>query len=608
MISALLLLVLLVVGVVLASRRFAGRTAAGPVDVHVVRHFFQYLLLLGLLVVTAIGVSGLLGRALEGGTLARADETDLARNLTFTLVGLPLLLALAISTRRQLQQQAEEGRSTAWAAFVTVASLTALAVTVSAVQVVLDWAVGVRAYDSGALASTVVWGATWGGLWWVEGRSVPQGHRVLHHLAGSGMGLWTAAAGLGTLVAVGVRALFSMPTDLLTTGGHPALHAGVTLAVGAVVWVQYWVRTAHREPRTGWWVAYTLLAGVGAGFVVGLVAASTVLYDALVWLAGRPTASSAAGHFAGSPEAAGLVVAGALVWWYHRAVLEQAEHLARTEARRVYEYLLAGAALVAAAAGVATLVVAALEGATSSTVLTGASPVNTVLAAVTLLAVGAPVWAFYWRLAQRAVHAEPRTELESPTRRAYLFVLLGASSIAAVVTLIVAVYQFFDAAFRDTLGAATLRSARFALGILLAAAAVAAYHWTVYRADRAAAPTHRRGPRYVLVLGPHDPDLARTLARSTGGRVQAWSRTDDGYAAAAPATPATPATPPTPAAPAAPAASAAPPAPKQPGALAPSREPVSAEAVLAALGETTAEELVVLCDAGRLRAIPVHPE
>ncbi|HET8768907.1 MAG TPA: hypothetical protein VFM86_16395, partial [Pedococcus sp.] len=63
MISALLLLVLLVVGVVLASRRVAGRSAAGPVDVHVVRHFFQYLLLLGLLVVTAIGVSGLLGRA-----------------------------------------------------------------------------------------------------------------------------------------------------------------------------------------------------------------------------------------------------------------------------------------------------------------------------------------------------------------------------------------------------------------------------------------------------------------------------------------------------------------------------------------------------------------
>lgn len=590
MISALLLLVLLVVGVVLASRRVAGRSAAGPVDVHVVRHFFQYLLLLGLLVVTAIGVSGLLGRALEGGTLARADETALARSVTFTLVGLPLLLALALTTRRQLRQQVDEGRSTAWAAFVTVASLTALGVTVSSVQVVLGWAVGVRAYDSGALASTVVWGATWGGLWWVEGRSVPQGHRVLHHLAGSGVGLWTATSGLGALVGAGVRGLFSLPTDMLTTGAHPALRGGVTLAVGAVVWLQYWVRTASREARTGWWVAYVLLAGVGAGFVVALVAASTVLYDTLVWLVGRPTTTYAADHFAGAPATTGLVVAGGLVWWYHHAVLEQGEHPARTEGRRVYEYLLAGAALVAAAAGVATLVVAAVEGATNSTVLTGASPVNTVLAAVTLLVVGAPVWAFYWRLAQRAVHAEPRSELESPTRRAYLFVLLGASSVAAVVSLLIAVYQFFDAAFNDTLGAATLRSARFALGILLAAAAVAAYHWTVYRADRVEVPAHRRGPRYVLVLGPHDADLARTLAGTTGGRVQAWTPTTDGHAAAPPAPAGEPVT------------------PEAVIRETVTREPVTPEAVLAALGDTTEDEVVVLCDEGRMRTIPVHRE
>jgi hypothetical protein len=419
---------------------------------------------------------------------------------------------------------------------------------------------------------------------------VPQGHRVLHHLAGSGVGLWTAASGLGALVGAGVRGLFSLPTDLLTTGAHPALRGGVTLAVGAVVWLQYWVRTASREARTGWWVAYVLLAGVGAGFVVALVAASTVLYDTLVWLVGRPTTTYAADHFAGAPAATGLVVAGGLVWWYHHAVLEQGEHPARTEGRRVYEYLLAGAALVAAAAGVATLVVAAVEGATNSTVLTGASPVNTVLAAVTLLVVGAPVWAFYWRLAQRAVHAEPRSELESPTRRAYLFVLLGASSVAAVVSLLIAVYQFFDAAFNDTLGAATLRSARFALGILLAAAAVAAYHWTVYRADRVAVPAHRRGPRYVLVLGPHDADLARTLARTTGGRVQAWTPTTDGHAAAPPAPAGEPVTPEA--------------VIREPV----TREPVTPEAVLAALGDTTEDEVVVLCDEGRMRTIPVHRE
>ncbi|GAB3446282.1 hypothetical protein GCM10027517_28300 [Phycicoccus ginsengisoli] len=583
MISALLLLVLIVVGVVLASRRLAGRAGAGPADVHVVRRFFQYLLLLGLLVVGAIGVSGLLGHVLERGTLARADETALALSLTFTLVGLPLLVVLALATRRLLRQQPEEGRSLAWAAFVTLASLTALGVTMSSLEDVLRWAVGVRAYDGAALASVLVWGATWGGLWWLEGRSVPREHRTLHHLTGSGMGLWTAASGLGVLVATGLRSLFSMPADLLTTGGHPALRGGVTLAVGAAVWLQYWVRTASREPRGPWWVAYALLAGVGAGFVVAIVAASTVLYDVLVWVVGRPTTTDAANHFAGAPAAAGLVVAGGLVWWYHHAVLEQEEHAQRSEARRVYEYLLAGAGLLTAAAGVATAVIAALEGATNSTVLTGPSTVNTVLAAATLLVVGTPVWVFYWRPAQAEAHADPGAEVESPTRRAYLFGLLGAGSVAAVVSLLVAVYQFFQAAFDDTLGAATVRSARFAIGILLAAAAVAAYHWTVYRADRTAAPARRHGPRYVLVVGPHDPDLARTLARSTGGRVQAWTPALNGHGAVVRVA-------------------------AEPAGGPVAAPPLTAEAVLAAIGETSEDEVLVLSEGERLRTIPLHRE
>jgi hypothetical protein len=267
------------------------------------------------------------------------------------------------------------------------------------------------------------------------------------------------------------------------------------------------------------------------------------------------------------------------VWWYHHAVLEQDGPAVRSEGRRVYEYLLAGAGLLTAAAGLATLAIAALEGATNSTVLTGPSPVNTVLAAVTLLVVGTPVWVFYWRLTQAAARTDPSTEVEAPTRRAYLFALLGAGSVAAVVSLLVAVYQFFAAAFDDPLGAATVRSARFAIGILLAAAAVTVYHWSVYRADRAVAPARRRGPRYVLVVGPHEPDLARVLARSTGGRVQAWAPAANGGAGAAPA--------------------------EGGPVVAPS---LTADAVLEALGDISGDEVVVLCEAGQLRAIPVHRE
>jgi hypothetical protein len=566
MIAALLLLGLVVAAVVFGTRRAADRSPAdGLGDGHLVRRFFQYLLLYGLLVVTASGVSGLLGRALDRDTLAAADEGSLARSVAFTVVGVPLFVGVALWSRQGLRHDPEESRSFAWAAYVTVGSLTVLGVAMTALHRVLTWAVGLETYDGSALASLVVWASAWGAHWWVAGRTVPVEHARLHHLAGSTFGLWTAAIGLGGLVGGAVQAVLGLDRSaLLATGGDSVLRGGVTLAVGAPVWLLYWVSTSAKEEREPLWLAYVLLAGVGGGLVTAMVTGSTVLYNALVWVVGDPGTSNAADHFAGAPAAAGACVAGTLVWWYHHAVLEEAGERSRTEVRRIYEYLMSAGGLVAAAAGVTMVVVALLEAVTSATVMLGEGAVNTLLAAATLFVVGGPVWAFYWRRAQAAAHGSPSEEHASPTRRTYLLVLLGVSGVAAVVALLVGVYEFFNASFTDTLGAGTLRSMRFAVGILFTTAAVAAYHWHVYRADRAATPARRHGPRYLLLVGPRDPALVRALAHATGGRVPSWTRVDDGAA------------------------------------------PVSVEEVMAALGDTPQDEVIVLCEDGRLHAIPIH--
>ena len=36
------------------------------------------------------------------------------------------------------------------------------------------------------------------------------------------------------------------------------------------------------------------------------------------------------------------------------------------------------------------------------------------------------------------------------------------------------------------------------------------------------------GPRFVLLVGPPDREIAQAVAHRTHGRVQAWSRADDG--------------------------------------------------------------------------------
>jgi len=77
------------------------------------------------------------------------------------------------------------------------------------------------------------------------------------------------------------------------------------------------------------------------------------------------------------------------------------------------------------------------------------------------------------------------------------------------------------------LGAATLRSMRYSLGVLVASAAVSAYHGAIFRQDRNTAVVgHAVGPRSVVLIGTDDPALARMVHQATGSRVELWERTD----------------------------------------------------------------------------------
>ena len=567
MVVGLLFLVLVVALVVLAVRKAnarAGRTATS--DVTTLRRVFQYLLLYGLLVIVALGISGLLGRLLETDVLVTGDESALARDLTFTLVGGPLFVAVALWSRRRLAEDADEARSFGWAAYVTLASLTSLVVAMTGLDRVLTWVTGLEEYDGRALARLLVWGGLWAAHWWIDTRTTPREHARVHHLGGSLLGLVTAATGLGGLLSGALRVMLGLDGGtVIATGGSPMREGLVTLAVGAPVWVVYWVRTAARDERTPLWLAYVLLVGVAGGLVTAIVAASTLLYQVLVWLVGDPGSATAAEHFDDAPTAAAATVVGVLAWWYHRTVLRAGAGEARTEVRRVYEYLMAGTGLLAASAGL-VMVVAAMVGAAAGSAFIGGDAVNTLLAAVTLLAVGGPVWWLYWRRIQAASRDAPGDEITSPTRRVYLAILFGLGGLAAVVALIVGVYLLLDDVVQGTVAAETLRRMRFPVGVLVTTAAVAAYHGAVHRSDRERMPAAvaAQGPRFVLLVGPSDREIARAVARRTHGHVQAWSLVDDG------------------------------------------RATWSADEVMAALEGTTAEEVMVLCDEEGVRAIPVR--
>ncbi len=67
---------------------------SGPAQ-RTVRRLIVYILLFALVVVAAVGLSGLLGRLLAAGAaLAAGDVAGLARSLAFALIGGPLAAVL----------------------------------------------------------------------------------------------------------------------------------------------------------------------------------------------------------------------------------------------------------------------------------------------------------------------------------------------------------------------------------------------------------------------------------------------------------------------------------------------------------------------------------
>ena len=584
MISLLVPVALVVIVVIVIRRANAGPDAdssGGSNDPHAVRRLFQYAVLYGLLVVVAAGLSGLIGRLLDREVVIAGYEAELARDLSFLVVGGPLLAGLAWWSHRRLVDDPAEARSLGWSLFTGIAAVTALLVAAPALEELLRWVVGLASWSGTAAGSALVWGVVWGLAWWLDLRLTPREHARLHLLVGSGVGLVLAATGLAGVLSGSLRLLLGLDGgEVLASGGSPLLHGLVTFAVGAPIWLTYWVRTTSHRDRDSLWVAYVLLAGAGGGLVTAVVSGSALVYTLLVWVLGDPGAVTAGEHFDGAPGAAAGVVVGTLVWWYHQAVLREGGTTERTELHRLYQHLMAGIGLVAAAVGL-VLVVAALVEAATTVGLVVDEPINTLLAALTALGVGGVVWRRHWYLVGQAQELAPEAEAASPVRRIYLVVLFGVGAVAAVIALIVAAYLFFQDVVEGTAGLETLRRTRFALGVLLTTAAVAAYHLAVYRRDREhlevePAPTGGETtaarttldapgrPRYVLLVGPTGADVAREVAWRTQARVEAWSGADDGAAT------------------------------------------WSADEVVAALSTTTAAEVLVLAEPGGPRVVPVR--
>ena len=484
-----------------------------------IRQVFQYLILYGVMIISGVGVSGLLGRVLDFNRVVAENRTDLARNLTFTIVGLPLTYFLSRWATRNFARDPRERQSLAWYGYLTISLITTLSLTISGFHGVFSWAIGNDPYGGNAVARAAIWSLAWW-LHWRIARNIedaPAGRPQI--LIGSAIGLGILTVGIGGLIGNIIESLINSQADTsFVESTNPMVNSAINILIGVPIWYLYWLRHAQKQARELLWYLYVFLAGIAAGFITAVAATSVAIYDILVWFFGDVGGKSASEHFLSISHPIGSALVGVALWWYHRTILGAHE---RSEVRRIYEYIISGVSLIASALGLLMIFVAAIESFTPTDVITTTNGSNTLLVAITLLLVGAPIWWFFWsRIQSRARINEE--ELTSPTRRIFILMLFGVAGIAAIGSVIASVFFLLDDLLNTQLAWETLRKARFALGILVTNGAISAYHWSIYRHEREIVVRRPRAGKFVLLVGPADGEVAHELQRRIGGKVQIW--------------------------------------------------------------------------------------
>jgi uncharacterized protein DUF5671 len=492
--------------------------------VQTVRRVITYLLLLTMVIIAAIGVSGLLERALDAGsTLVASDNSGLAQSLAFALIAGPLASLLWWLTWRE-SAMARDRASVAWALYLVVASTVALLTFTialftfgaSAVTGVWEWS---------GLSVAIVWGLVWLWHYW-----------MWRHPAKGPTRLVGAAPAIASLIALTyttgglVFALASLIDTAVDGFGsvvisgpawEPVVQSLIWAVGGGVLWWWHWFRAGVRNQTTGF--ANVLLVYVTGFASLALFAfgATLTLSVVLELLTGSPDPLTV------TLDPLGIAIAcaafGALVLSYHLRVVAGHRAVIGSAVRLVAS----GVALAVAATGVGVTINALL--ATIASPLVGSNVRNLLLGGLSALVVGGALWWVSWRPGR----ASAPERVSTPGRRVFLVVIFGVSALVALITLLVIGFQLFSFALDDRSGDSLLERTRAALGLLTATVLVAAYHFALWRHDRsvqvAQEPAHAIGHVTLVTsvaAGETLDVVVGAIREATGARVRVLSRAD----------------------------------------------------------------------------------
>ena len=480
----------------------------------VLRPVILHGLLFILLMIVATGLSALLAAVFHAFNPQQVSTEQLAMAWAFSLVGIPLAWLLWRSIRKRLAHPSAFD-SAIWSLQASAAYLATLAASSCAALAVLAGLVAPPTQGAWqpTLGTALGWGAVcaWQHRQIVSARTAP---RQFTHLAAA-VGNYFSVV----LVALSLVATLKAALEILvrpentvagSTGMQHLLVAVIWLAGASALWFWHWKLRRVQKMADSFNDLLLIALGLAAPALALMLSGATLF--SWVWPQSFAAQERSGLFLSEGPEVLAMAVASAVIWIYHQSQLHSGLHSAAVvNAARL---VLGGLGLAVLATGLG-MVVNALFAAIAASVTVEYSA-GLLGHGLGLLIFGAAVWLAYFK---------PHKPSPADSRSVYLVLFFGASSVVALISLLVFGYRIFE----YYLGSQTrldslLDTVRAPLGWLVATAAVAGYHFVLWRADKqskaaasgTSAVDHSSVTRRaVIIVGPaaSEPMAAQLVAR-----------------------------------------------------------------------------------------------
>jgi len=432
-------------------------------SLEIIRDLLKYVILFVAVLLTCLGLSGLLGLALDSENVDYTGKLDAARWLAFIVVGTPVIAVMTTWIRRTFKTESEDRNSPAWQIYLFAATTSSLLIWFLPLVDALKWFSGQeyrpRAVAQAAIALPV---------WLIHMRLLNKHNSIIsnaHRASGLATGLISAAVGAIAAIGFGISKWMDV-----VTGEYELQNAIILLAVATPVALFYWgslnYRASELELRL-----YRTYAGKVIPTFFAAFAAIFALGSILNWYFGQHI-DDAPRYFTHVPQQLATVIVLVPMVLIFRYLVSGFK---RDDLTRVFQYFISGAALIGAGISGGWFIAGLFE---------FNSFINTSIAGFSGLLVTLPIWRFEWRHCQHAIHEDFEAEHNSPIRRIYLYVMLAAPTIGGFVSAVILSYQLFKGLL---VGGFNWIDIKAPGGALISASLVALYQYRIYRSEREAA-------------------------------------------------------------------------------------------------------------------------